>query len=108
MDLGVLQLVDFEGHEQRFHEILENARTYMNTKVRGVMDPAIVTMCKNENENCTLWTMLGECEANPECTWMSLTNDETFFFFSFDFLPVSTYILTESLYRFETTLCSRL
>lgn len=61
-EMGVAQVIDASRQDQIFDKIAE-ARYYMNNVVNveerfdGTRD-----ICKNQNENCAFWAVLGECE----------------------------------------------
>lgn len=61
-------MIDGDGYEEQIQQVIQNARSYMETSVRGFMAPAVVDLCKNQYENCAWWAVMGECEGNPECT----------------------------------------
>ena len=52
--------------EQVQERILE-ARTYLETKVYGMMDDRTIELCKNKSELCAIWAILGHCETNAKC-----------------------------------------
>jgi hypothetical protein len=71
-DMGVPQLLDDRNQQAQaiLDRILE-ARQYMQNEVS--VDEKynnVRTMCKNNHESCTLWSLIGECESNPG--WMKI------------------------------------
>ena len=51
------------SHEEVSERIVVT-RAYLNSKP---VKKEILDLCKNENELCTLWVLIGECEKNPAC-----------------------------------------
>lgn len=67
-DLGVVQ--DLQGDNEISRTDIENriiaTQKYMNRQIQlGTIDPELMWMCRNENDACTYWSLLGECEENP-------------------------------------------
>jgi len=60
---------DFDGEILR-EDILKHiaeSRRYMQSQIElGVIDPELLRACRNEEEGCTIWSLSGECEENPE------------------------------------------
>jgi predicted component of type VI protein secretion system len=56
LDMGVAQIID--THPDAPARIL-SAREYIRS---NEVAPMVKKMCVNENENCTLWSAMGECE----------------------------------------------
>jgi hypothetical protein len=53
--------------EQDFLWILTKARNYMEQVVPRKFGNGMKDLCRNEDEHCAYWALLGECDSNPEC-----------------------------------------
>ena len=63
-DIGVAQVLAkvFWKNEATFSTRILEARNYLG----GVqLNPALLELCRNQHEHCTVWALAGECDANP-------------------------------------------
>ena len=70
-DLGVPQVLERGDYPDvimaEVDQMLQQARTYLDRKVRNVMDFAVLQICKNHHELCAIWALEGECQRNSNC-----------------------------------------
>lgn len=70
-DLGVVQTLVHESlnvKEEDTLRVINDARAYMmQIDTANKLPKELRDLCKNVHEYCTLWAVLGECDANPLC-----------------------------------------
>lgn len=70
--MGKPQEIHFDDGtlEQDIFWLVSQARSYMRYAVPLRYEEGMERICRNYNEQCAYWALIGECQSNPECTWM--------------------------------------
>ena len=64
--MGVKQIIESEHAEaEKVAEIITSAREYLKTNPDNFYPP-VIKSCLNENEMCSAWAAIGECERDKE------------------------------------------
>lgn len=70
LDLGTLQTLQSVAYlvkEEETRQRILDSRAYME---KTTVPAELKQLCENKHELCTIWALSGECEANPNCTYI--------------------------------------
>jgi len=65
LDLGLSQVID-NSHKIEIDEIMAKARAHLEKVAADDFLSRTLPGCKNRNESCAIWAVLGECTKNPD------------------------------------------
>jgi prolyl 4-hydroxylase len=69
IQFGELQVLSEWGNateEKLALKLIQESMEYMaKVKAEGIVSPELYELCSNRHEKCTVWALMGECEANP-------------------------------------------
>jgi prolyl 4-hydroxylase len=66
-DIGIIQSIHDDQYKDKILILIEKTRRYIEEQVHvESQNDKVRNLCRNKHTSCTYWSLLGECDTNPD------------------------------------------